>query len=55
MSTSIGDGLSYNRAYGKRVQDREISLATPDILKVHAVFESSSNADPTIPSLTFTG
>ena len=55
VSTSIGDGLTYNLAYGKRVQDREISLDTPDIVRVRAVFESSSNADPTIPSLTFTG
>ena len=55
VSTSIGDGLTYNLAYGKRVQDREISLDTADVVRVRAVFESSSNADPTIPSLTFTG
>ena len=55
VSTSIGDGLTYNLAYGKRVQDREVSLDTTDIVRVRAVFESSSNADPTIPFLTFTG
>ena len=55
VSTSIGDGLTYSLAYGKRVQDREVSLDTPDIVRVRAIFESSSNADPTIPSLTFTG
>jgi hypothetical protein len=55
ISTSIGDGLTYNLAYGKRVQDREVSLDTADVVRVRAVFESSSNADPTIPSLTFTG
>ena len=55
VSTSVGDGLGYSNAYGKRVQDREISLDTPDVVRVRAVFESSSNADPTVPSLTFTG
>ena len=55
VSTSVSDGLSYSNAYGKRVQDREISLDTPDVVRVRAVFESSTNADPTVPSLTFTG
>ena len=55
VSTSISDGLTYNLAYGKRVQDREISLDTPDVVRVRAIFESSSNADPTIPTMTFTG
>ena len=55
VSTSISDGLTFTQAYGKRVQDREISLDTADVVRVRAVFESSTNADPTIPSLTFTG
>ena len=54
VSTSISDGLTFTQAYGKRVQDREISLDTADVVRVRAVFESSTNADPTIPSLTFT-
>ena len=52
VSTSIGDGLVPNPTYGLRVQDREISLGLPDVVRVNAVFESSSNAAPTIPSLT---
>ena len=55
MSTSVSDGLTYNQAYGKRVQDREVSLDTCDVVRIRAVYESSSNADPTIPALTFTG
>ena len=30
-------------------------LDTADVVRVRAVFESSTNADPTIPFLTFTG
>ena len=55
VSTSVSDGLTYNQAYGKRVQDREVSLDTCDVVRIRAVYESSSNADPTIPALTFTG
>ena len=57
-SAGLADGLTANSIYGKRVQDREISLDYPDIVQVHAVFESSGSGDPTIPSITlssFTG
>ena len=55
LSTSISDGLTYDIRYGKRVQDREISLDVPDVVRIRAIFESSSNADPSIPTITFTG
>jgi len=58
VSTSIADGLTFSNAYGKRVQDREVSLDVADVVDVHAVFESSGTGAPTIPSLTlasFTG
>ena len=58
VSTSIADGLTFSDAYGKRVQDREVSLDVADVVEVHAVFESSGTGAPTIPSLTlssFTG
>ena len=55
ISTANQDGLDYNNAYGLRVQDREISLNTADVARVLAVFESSSTADPIIPSITLTG
>jgi hypothetical protein len=51
ISTGILDGLSYTSAYGKRVQDDEISLDVPDVVNVHAIFESSTPSNPTIPSL----
>ena len=51
VSTSVQDGLSYSTAYGKRVQDREISLDVADVVNVHAIFESSTSSDPTVPSL----
>ena len=52
VSTSIGDGLSPSSIYGLRVQDREISLNVPDVIRVNAVFESSGTGAPTVPSLT---
>ena len=58
VSTSIVDGLTFSDVYGKRVQDREISLDVADVVDVHAVFESSGSGVPTIPSLvlnSFTG
>ena len=57
-SAGVGDGLTTNAVYGKRVQDREISLDNPDIVEVQAVFESSGTGAPTVPSITmasFTG
>ena len=55
VSTANQDGLDYSNAYGLRVQDREISLNTADVVRVLAVFESSSAADPIVPSITLTG
>ena len=52
ITTGLQDGLTFASAFGKRVQDREISLDVPDVVSVSAVFESSGNADPTIPQLT---
>ena len=54
VSTSIADGLTFSNAYGKRVQDREVSLDVADVVEVHAVYESSGTGAPTIPSLTLT-
>ena len=38
VSTAITDGLTSSAVFGKRVQDREISLDVPDVVTV-AVFE----------------
>lgn len=54
--TSILDGLTYgNYPYGTRVQDDEICLNYPDIIKIHGVFESNDNNDPIIPSFYVAG
>jgi len=39
-SESNNDGLTYNKWYGLRVQDDQISLNVPDVTKVLAVYES---------------
>jgi hypothetical protein len=44
------DGLEYgNYPYGTRVQDREICLNVPDVIKVHGIFESLGISDPSAP------
>ena len=53
-TTTLNDGLTYNSYYGLRVQDEEISLNVPDVLRVLAVYESSDLSDPTLPKLVLT-
>ena len=52
ISSAIGDGLTFSSVYGKRVQDKDISLDVPDVSSVIAVFEASGTADPSAPKLT---
>ena len=53
--SSINDGLTVNTtAYGMRVQDEEISLNVPDVVKVISVYESINNSQPTFDTLLFT-
>jgi hypothetical protein len=57
-STTLNDGLTYSQIYGTRVQDEDICLNVPDVVRVLAVYESDSTADPAIPKLelsSFTG
>jgi len=51
-TTTFNDGLTYDRTYGLRVQDEEISLNYPDIHRVLAVFESNDNSAAQVPSIT---
>lgn len=51
-STTFDDGLTYSQIYGLRVQDEEISLNVPDVESVIAIYESTNNNDPSLPSLT---
>jgi hypothetical protein len=55
--STLNDGLTYNKkAYGLRVQDEEISLNVPDVVKVLAVYESISEtgAQPNFDVIEFT-
>lgn len=54
-STPPNAGLAYTSIYGTRVEDDQISLNVPDVLKVHGIFESSTTADPVIPYITVSG
>ena len=47
------NGLSQSRGYGLRVEDEEISLNVPDVVKVHAVYESKDTNTPVLDKLTF--
>ena len=53
-NNSINDGLTYNSdAYGLRVQDEEISLNYPDVVKVLAIYESLGTSEPVLDSIQF--
>jgi hypothetical protein len=54
ISSSIGDGLTYNQYYGLRVQDEEISLNYPDVVKVLSVYESFDSSAPILDQVQFT-
>ncbi len=52
ISTGVGDGLTPSTVFGKRVQDREISLDVPDVVNIVAVFEASGTGDAIVPNMT---
>ena len=47
-------GLTYSSVYGTRVDDDQISLDLPDLVEVHAIYESSGTGDPEIPWIALT-
>jgi hypothetical protein len=50
--TTLNDGLEYgNYAFGTRVQDKIISLNTPDIIEIHSILESADTANPSAPKM----
>jgi hypothetical protein len=53
ISSSIGDGLTYNQFYGLRVQDEEISLNYPDVAKIISIYESFDSSAPTLDQIQF--
>jgi hypothetical protein len=52
-NNSKNDGLTYNQYYGLRVQDEEISLNYPDVVKVLSIYESLNTNDPTFDQIKF--
>ena len=46
-------GMSKSTGYGLRVEDKEISLNRPDVVKVLGVFESIDSDSPNLDKLTF--
>ncbi len=54
-TTTFNDGLTYSSVYGTRVQDNEICLNVPDVVRVLAVYESSNTLDPQLPKIQLTG
>jgi hypothetical protein len=53
-TTTLNDGLNYSNVYGVRVQDNEICLNVPDVLRVLAVYESADTSDPQLPRIQLT-
>lgn len=53
-TTTLNDGLTYSNVYGTRVQDEQICLNVPDVVRVLSIYESSGISDPEIPSLQLT-
>ena len=54
-STTLNDGLDFGDGYfpyGTRVQDKTLSLNTPDIIEIHGIYESSDTSDPSAPKAT---
>ncbi len=52
-NSSVADGLTFNRYYGLRVQDTEICLKYPDVIRVLAVYESLDSSLPSFDKLNF--
>jgi len=53
-NSSKNDGLIYNPYYGLRVQDEEICLNYPDVVKVLSIYESLDNSNSTLDQIEFT-
>ena len=51
--SAISDGLTFDSRYGLRVQDEEISLNLPDVVKFLAVYESTNTSAPVLDKLVF--
>lgn len=54
-TTTLNDGLTYSSIYGTRVQDKQISLNVPDVVRVLAIYESSGITNPSPPKIQISG
>lgn len=53
-STTLNNGLVYGSyPFGTRVEDEFISLNTPDILEIHAIYESNDISEVYAPKMEF--
>jgi hypothetical protein len=52
LSDQIPFGLSYTNLYGTRIEDKEISLGTKDVYKLHAIYESYDDNEAQVPYVT---
>tara|TARA_Y100001970_G_scaffold39092_1_gene48106 strand:- start:1500 stop:9023 length:7524 start_codon:yes stop_codon:yes gene_type:complete len=51
-STTINDGLTFGAfPFGTRVQDNLLSLNSPDVMKIHGIFESADLEVPSAPKM----
>jgi len=54
-TTTANDGLTFgNYPFGTKVQDEEISLNYPDVIKIHGIYESSDTNDAGCPTAILT-
>jgi len=50
--TTLNNGLTHGSfPFGTRVEDKKISLNTPDVIKVLGIFESTNTSDPSSPKI----
>jgi len=52
ISTALS-GLTTSNYYGLRIDDKEISLNVPDVVKIISIYESLDSSAPTFDKLTF--
>lgn len=51
---TVGTDLTYDKVYGRRIEDSAISLNVPDASSIIGVYESSNTNNPILPSFTLT-
>lgn len=52
IQNTNGTGLTYSKVYGRRIEDKIISLNVPEVVSILGIFESSNDSNPILPFLT---